>query len=169
LVVFHPGSGSDKKNWPLENWIDIGNGLLGLDDFQGSLIIVSGEADDDQVRSLRAIWKNERVQFAKHFPLPELAAIFEHAVFIGHDSGISHLAAAASADCILLFGPSDPEAWAPLNENVQVIRGADGKIDNIEVAAVEEAMAPLVGRDRRARPSAGIGNLIEVDGPTARL
>ncbi|HEY2626228.1 MAG TPA: glycosyltransferase family 9 protein [Candidatus Udaeobacter sp.] len=151
LVAFHPGSGSKKKTWPVENWIDIGNGLLGLDDFQGSLIIVLGEADDDQVRSLRAIWTNERVQFAKHFPLPELAAVFEHSVFIGHDSGISHLAAAASADCILLFGPSDPEAWAPLNENVQVIRGADGKIDNIEVAAVEEAMAPLVGRDRRAR------------------
>jgi heptosyltransferase III len=150
LVVFHPGSGSKKKTWPVENWIDIGNALLGLDDFQGSLIIVSGEADDDQVRSLRAIWKNERVQFAKHFPLPELAAVFEHAGFIGHDSGISHLAAAANADCILLFGPSDPEAWAPLNENVQVIRGADGKIDNIKVAAVEEAMAPLVGRDRRA-------------------
>jgi heptosyltransferase-2 len=103
------------------------------------------------VRSLRAIWKNERVQFAKHFPLPELAAVFEHAIFIGHDSGISHLAAAASADCILLFGPSDPEAWAPLNKNVRVIRGADGKIDNIKVAAVEDVMAPLVGRDRRAR------------------
>src|SRR5260370_5872730 len=151
LVVFHPGSGSKKKTWPVENWIDIGNGLLGLDDFQGSLIIVSGEADDDQVRSLRAIWKNERVQFAKHFPLAELAAVFEHAVFIGHDSGISHLAAAASADCILLFGPSDPEAWAPLNENVQVIRGADGKIDNIKIPAVEEPIQPLLRPSPPAR------------------
>ena len=34
LVVFHPGSGSKRKNWPLENWIDIGNRLLGLDDFK---------------------------------------------------------------------------------------------------------------------------------------
>src|SRR2546430_5470703 len=73
LVVFHPGSGIKRKNWPLENWIDIGNGLLDLDDFQGSLVIVSGEADEDRVRSLRAIWKNERVQFAKNFPLPKLA------------------------------------------------------------------------------------------------
>src|SRR6266566_2753473 len=111
LVVFHPGSGSKKKNWPLENWIDIGSGLLGLDDFQGSLVIASGEADKDQVRSLRAIWKNKRVQFAKNFPLPELVAIFENAIFVGHDSGISQLAAAAGANCILLFGPSDPEVW----------------------------------------------------------
>src|SRR5437868_9576401 len=81
-VVFHPGSGSKRKNWPLENWIDVGNRLLGLDDSQGSLIIVSGEADEDQVRSLRAIWRNERVQFVKNFPLPDLVAVFENAIFV---------------------------------------------------------------------------------------
>src|SRR5437764_15031308 len=76
LVVFHPGSGSKRKNWLLENWIDVGNRLLGLDDFQGSLIIVSGEAHEDRTRRLRAIWKNERVRFARNIPLPELATLF---------------------------------------------------------------------------------------------
>jgi len=151
VVVFHPGSGSEKKNWPLENWIDIGNHLLDSNDLRGSLVVVSGEADQDRVRPLRAIWKNERVRFASNFPLPELAALFQDAIFLGHDSGISHLAAAAGANCILLFGPTNPDVWVPMNENVQVIRGADGKIDNIEVAVVEEAMAALVGCDRWAR------------------
>ena len=147
ITAFHVGSGSEKKSWPLQNWIDIGNHLLGSGDFDGSLIIVSGEADEERARQLRTVWRTDRVRFAKNLPLSELAALFERAIFLGHDSGISHLAAAAGADCILLFGPSDPEVWAPLNENVRVIRGADGKIDNIEVAAVEEAMARLVGRD----------------------
>ena len=140
LVVFHPGSGSKRKNWSLENWIDIGNGLLALDDFQGSLVIVSGEADEDQVRSLRTIWKNERVQFAKNFPLPELAAVFENAIFVGHDSGISQLAAAAGANCILLFGPSDPEVWAPKNEKVQIIQAPDGDMPSVRFEAVRDAL-----------------------------
>ena len=140
LVVFHPGSGSKRKNWSLENWIDIGNGLLGLDDFQGSLVIVSGEADEDQVKSLRTIWKNERVQFAKNFPLPELAAVFENAIFVGHDSGISQLAAAAGANCILLFGPSDAEVWTPKNEKVQIIQAPDGDMPSVRFEAVRDAL-----------------------------
>src|SRR5438094_8498379 len=47
LVVFHPGSGSKRKNWPPENWIDVGNRLLGFEVFQGSMLLVSGEADED--------------------------------------------------------------------------------------------------------------------------
>ena len=143
LVVFHPGSGSKKKNWPLENWIDIGNGLLGLDDFQGSLVIASGEADEDQVRSLRAIWKNERVQFAKHFPLPQLAAVFENAIFVGHDSGISQLAAAAGANCILLFGPSDPEVWAPKGKDICVIRSKSDAMEDIDLTEVRKLLTEL--------------------------
>jgi len=149
LVVFHPGSGSKRKNWPLENWIDIGNGLLGLDDFQGSLVIVSGEADEDQVRSLRAIWKNERVQFAKNFPLPDLVAIFENAIFVGHDSGISQLAAAAGANCILLFGPSDPEVWAPKGKDICVIRSKSDAMEDIDLAEVRKLLTDLCQRDRR--------------------
>jgi heptosyltransferase III len=149
LVVFHPGSGSKRKNWPLENWIDAGNRLLGLDDFQGSLIIVSGEADEDQVRSLRAIWKNERVQFAKNFPLPDLVAVFENAIFVGHDSGISQLAAAAGANCILLFGPSDPEVWAPKGKNVYVVRSKTCAMEDVDLAEVKKLLTQLSGRDHR--------------------
>jgi len=140
LVVFHPGSGSKRKNWPLENWIDVGNRLLGLDDFQGSLIIVSGEADEDRTRRLRAIWKNERVRFARNIPLPELAALFETAIFVGHDSGISQLAAAAGANCILLFGPTNPEIWAPKNEKVQVIQAPTGDMPSLRFETVRDAL-----------------------------
>jgi len=140
LVVFHPGSGSDKKNWPLENWIDIGNHLLGSRNFRGSLIIVCGEADEDQVRQLESVWKNAQVGFAKSLPLPRLAAVLEHSTFLGHDSGISQLAAAAGADCILLFGPSDPEVWAPPNEKVQIIRAPTGDMPSLRFEAVRDAL-----------------------------
>ncbi len=140
LVVFHPGSGSEGKNWPLENWIGIGNHVLGSAKFRGSLVIVSGEADEHRVKQLQTVWRNDRVQFARNLPLPVLAALLEHVIFVGHDSGISHLAAAAGARCILLFGPTNPDVWAPTNKNVNVIRGANGNIENIGVAEVAEIL-----------------------------
>ena len=138
VVAFHPGSGSEKKNWSLQNWIELGNHLLG--NFDGSLLIVSGEADEDQTRQLESIWQNPRVRFAKHLPLPDLPALLERTIFVGHDSGISHLAAATGAKCILLFGPTDPSVWAPLNENARVIRAPDRDLCRLDVDLVRAAL-----------------------------
>jgi heptosyltransferase-2 len=138
VVAFHPGSGSDEKNWPLQNWIELGNHVLG--NLAGSLVIVSGEADEDQIRQLESIWQNPRVRFAKHLPLPDLAAALENTIFVGHDSGIPHLAAAAGARCILLFGPTDPAVWAPLNEKARVIRAPNGNLRRLGVDLIRAAL-----------------------------
>jgi heptosyltransferase-3 len=89
---------------------------------------------------LERIWKGQEVRFAKNLPLPHLAGVLEHSIFIGHDSGISHLAAAAGANCILLFGPTDPNVWAPRNEKVEVLRAPTGKVNDLEIAAVQTAL-----------------------------
>jgi len=141
IVVLHPGSGSEKKNWPLAKWIELGNDLLGAESFGGSIVIVSGEAEEGQVGQLEVIWKTGRVRFAENLPLPLLTAILEHTVFVGHDSGISHLAAAAGAYCILLFGPTDPKVWAPRNENVHVIEAPNGDLRALDVDLVRAALA----------------------------
>ncbi|HXP34843.1 MAG TPA: glycosyltransferase family 9 protein [Chthoniobacterales bacterium] len=138
IIAFHPGSGSDRKNWPLQNWIELGNHVLG--NFAASLVIVSGEADEDQIRQVESIWQNPRVRFAKHLLLPDLAAALENTIFVGHDSGISHLAAAAGANCILLFGPTDPAVWAPPNEDVLVIRAPNGNLRRLDVDLVRGAL-----------------------------
>src|SRR5439155_17758960 len=101
-----------------------------------SMVVIAGEADEHQVAQLEPVWKDERVRFAKNLPLPHLAALLENSIFVGHDSGISHLAAAAGANCILLFGPTDPEIWAPRNENVQVIRAPNGDLRELDVDLV---------------------------------
>ena len=139
IVAFHPGSGSEKKNWPLQNWIELGNDFLRNSD--GSLLIVSGEADEHQTQQLESVWQNPRVRFAKHLPLPDLAALLEETIFVGHDSGISHLAVAAGATCILLFGPTDPAVWAPLNHNARVIQAPDGDLKRLDVDLVRAAFA----------------------------
>ncbi len=141
VIVLHLGSGSEKKNWPFGNWVELGNELLGAESFGGSIVIVSGEADEAQAAKLETIWTTERVRFAKNLPLPLLAAILEHTVFVGHDSGISHLAAAAGAHCILLFGPTDPQIWAPRNDNVRSIQAPNGDLRRLDVDLVRAALA----------------------------
>jgi heptosyltransferase III len=152
VVAIHPGSGSEKKNWPLENWIALGTKLLNdsfpVSESPRSLIVISGEADEERTTQLRSHWRdNPAVRFASNLPLPHLAAILQDALFFGHDSGVSHLAAAAGARCILLFGPTDPLVWAPTNKNVRIVRAPDGDLHKLAVAEVFTAC----GHPREAR------------------
>jgi heptosyltransferase-2 len=153
IIAIHPGSGSKTKNWPLQNWIDL---FLSYGRFSGAknepdckgkrpaLVVVSGEADKAQIAQLEHARKDRDVRFAKDLPLPHLAGVLEHTIFMGHDSGISHLAAAAAAKCILLFGPTDPNVWAPRNENVQVVVAPSGRLDDLEIAPVQAALATVL-------------------------
>jgi heptosyltransferase-3 len=137
VLAIHPGSGSENKNWPIENWIE-----LARSDFPASLII-SGEADEAQRARLQSEWNDQPVRFATNLPLIHLAAVLEQSIFIGHDSGISHLAAAAGARCILLFGPTDPAIWAPLNENVQVLSAPNNDLRLLDVDLVRSALGKI--------------------------
>jgi heptosyltransferase-2 len=140
IVAIHPGSGSHEKNWTLENWIGLFSPDNRFADLE-RLLVISGEADEAQTDQLQREWKNHDVRFARSLPLPRLAAVLERSIFIGHDSGISHLAAAAGANSILLFGPTDPDVWAPRNENVRVLRPPSGKLSDLKTQTVEEALA----------------------------
>ena len=143
IVAIHPGSGSHEKNWPLENWIGLFSPGSRFADLQG-LVVISGEADEAQTDQLEREWKKRDVRFARNLPLPRLAAVLERSIFIGHDSGISHLAAAAGANCILLFGPTDPDVWAPRNDNVQILRAPNARVSDLRIEQVEAAFAGVL-------------------------
>ena len=149
IVAIHPGSGSKEKNWPLENWIALFSGTGGFTDAEGkhgrngnfpSLVVISGEADKSQTEQLEREWKGREVRFASNLPLPHLAAALERSIFIGHDSGISHLAAAVGANCVLLFGPTNPDVWAPKNKNVRVLSAQSGRLSDLEIGDVRAAV-----------------------------
>ncbi len=140
IVAIHPGSGSPQKNWPLENWIALFSQGGRFADIE-RMVVISGEADEDRTKRLEREWSGRNVCFAKSLPLPQLAAVLEQSIFVGHDSGISHLAAAAGANCILLFGPTDPNTWAPCNMNVRVLRAPHRRLGDLKIEQVEAALA----------------------------
>ena len=136
-IVFHPGSGSETKNWPIENWIKLGDALMANG---RELLVVAGEADTARIAVLKSAWPGTAVCYAENLPLPQLAALLEGKTFVGHDSGVSHIAAAVNASCLLLFGRTDPAIWAPAGANVTVLRAPEGEMASLEVNEVYELM-----------------------------
>jgi len=138
--VLHPGSGSPRKNWPLARWRDLINALLARGE---NLLLVGGEADQATLETLESIFQG-RVRVARDLPLPHLAAILARAGgFLGHDSGISHLAAAVGTPSVLLFGPTDPVVWAPANPQVRVLIAPGSNLSALSSAEVLAALPPL--------------------------
>ena len=141
LIALHPGSGSPRKNWLLENWRALGDWLLARRP-SPRLLLIGGEADHAQLATLTAAWRGAPVLLARDLPLPHLAALLARCrLFVGHDSGISHLAAAAGAPCVLLFGPTDPAVWAPANPHVSILPAPGGDLAALPVALVQAEAA----------------------------
>ena len=118
VVAIHPGSGSEKKMWPVERFGEIAKWLVSIG---MKVVIPSGEADEEVIEEMVEGFSSE-LAVAAGFNLLQLAAIFERCrFFVGNDSGLSHLASAAGVPVICIFGPTNPVAWAPRGK-VTVVR-----------------------------------------------
>jgi heptosyltransferase-3 len=62
-------------------------------------------------------------------------------LYIGNDSGITHLAAAAGVPVVAIFGPTDPAVWAPRGDRVRIV---SGNLDEITVEQVLKAALSVV-------------------------
>ena len=82
--------------------------------------------------------------FEMNQPLPELAArLATCAAFLGHDSGITHLAAAAGLRGVALWGGTNPDIWRPRGERFQLM-SEERSLVHLEVSRVFAAVAELM-------------------------
>jgi len=138
LLALHPGSGSERKNWPEAKW----TGLLGylMDSTGFDLLLVGGEAEGRRLQRLAAALPPARCQVAQSLPLADLAhRLAGCRAFIGHDSGISHLAAAVDLPGVVLWGDTAEEIWRPPSEKMVVLRHAAG-LARLPVESVAEQL-----------------------------
>lgn len=111
-VIIHPGSGSPKKNWYLSGFQEIADWLT----LRGYAVKwIRGPAeydfkyrDNDDIINVQDLIKLKKV-------------ISQSSLYMGNDSGISHLAAACGVPCIVIFIATEPSIWAPRGKSVQVI------------------------------------------------
>jgi heptosyltransferase-3 len=137
ILGFHPGSGSRAKNWPLERWSEFVETIAPR--FE-RLLLIGGEADGEVVRAFQPRRCAPGFEAMIRASLWDLArALSRCAVFVGHDTGVTHLAAAVKTPTVALFGPTDPGVWRPLGDHVEIIRGEGGRMDAISVATVLNA------------------------------
>jgi heptosyltransferase-2 len=149
-LALHPGSGSPAKNWPTNCWRELAERLLEAQP-NIRIAIVGGEADAAALQSMRSLTANARVSFWENLPMDTLASrLAGSALYAGHDTGISHLAAATGTPCLLLFGPTDPGIWAPPHDHVRVLRAPAGRLEELSVSTVISALRPMLDTLRLA-------------------
>lgn len=142
LLAIHPGSGSARKNWPEQSWARLLEELTRQTDWR--LLLIGGEAEGDRLARLARCWSAARLDLAQSLPLVELARSLQCcAAFVGHDSGITHLAAALGLRTLVLWGNTSPEIWRPLGERVKLLRDQRG-LGELEVGIVLEECKRLV-------------------------
>ena len=125
FAVIQPFSGSPKKNWPLDRFRELARRMpLPVQWCAGP-----PEALEDAIR---------------FDDLYELACWLATArLYIGNDSGITHLAAAVGTPVVALFGPADPAIWAPRGPRVQIVKSNLATISVEQVLSEASRMATL--------------------------
>ncbi len=124
LIVIHPGSGSRRKNYPPTFWLQLINEIRKIqDDNPGRILLLMGPAE---VEILPVFRDNlyERNITIKFLPEKEelISILGNTAVYIGHDSGITHIAAMLGIHVIALFKESSIERWRPIGPNVRILK-----------------------------------------------
>jgi heptosyltransferase III len=125
LLAVHPGSGSEKKNWPPPRWAAFLAHIMSGTDW--NVLLVGGEAEGRRLAELAAPLPSSRVTLLQSQPLPDLARALRHCLgFVGHDSGITHLAAAVGLPGLALWADTHQAIWHPRSPAFHVLRCADG-------------------------------------------
>ena len=138
LLALHPGSGSERKNWPESKWAELLQHLMSSTEFD--LLLVGGEAEGERLQRLAAGLPPARGRVAQSSPLADVAHLLSACrAFVGHDSGISHLAAAVGLPGLVLWGDTAEEVWRPPSERVIVLRYPAG-LARLPVAKVVEQL-----------------------------
>lgn len=137
FLAIHPGSGSAVKNWPATRLLELVDRLQPPEPW----LVVCGPAD---ARAAALLRMRAGVVVAEDLAVRVLGAVLARAgVFVGNDSGVSHLAAAWGAPTVALFGPTDARTWAPEGARVRTVQSRSGDMAGIGVGEVIDAVAAV--------------------------
>jgi len=121
LVVIHPGSGSTHKCVAPETLAAV---VTALQTSGATPVVLEGPADREPGERLLQLCANPPIVL-KGLDLFTVAGVLAQArLFVGQDSGITHMAGLMGVRTVALFGPTDPDRWAPRGTHITVVQGA---------------------------------------------
>lgn len=134
VVIIHPGSGSPDKCWQLENFCLLAE-ILSEKGLQ--VVFVLGPAETERLDKKTVEKINTVAKCISGFDLTTIMQIVSCAdMYIGNDSGVTHLAAAAGTKTLAVFGPTDPALYKPIGPCVSVF--------NADIAGFTSPSTPAV-------------------------
>jgi ADP-heptose:LPS heptosyltransferase len=144
VLALHPGSGGHAKCWPPERFASLAAGFIGTG---WRVLVIEGPADELAASQVLALLPADAAQAVAGVTLPQLAALLARAaLFVGNDSGVTHLSALLGTPTVALFGPTDRAIWGPRGPRVRVVwPGAAAPMTALGVAEVAHAAQMLLG------------------------
>jgi ADP-heptose:LPS heptosyltransferase len=127
ILALAPSANWVGKTWPLERFAQAAIQLLGEGGPMagGRLMVLGGPEDAHVVQALRHVVHKDRFirLIGKADLLTSYACLKRARLFVGNDSGLMHLAAAAGVPTLGLFGPSDDRLYSPWGPAAALVRG----------------------------------------------
>ena len=121
LVVIHRGTGSPHKCIALKTLASV---VIALQISGATPVVLEGPADREPVERLLKSCVNPPIVL-KGLDLLTVAGVLAQArLFVGQDSGVTHMAGLMGVRTVALFGPTDPARWAPRGAHLTVVQGA---------------------------------------------
>ncbi len=143
-LAVHPGSGSERKNWPEAKWGELLKILMETSTL--NILLVGGEAERDRLEKLARSLPPTRLKLLRSAALPDLAQwLASCTAFVGHDSGISHLAAAVGLRSLILWGDTVEAIWRPCNQQLTLLRNSKG-LGELSVPVVRHHLEQMLER-----------------------
>jgi len=133
-MIFHPGSGGEKKNYPPVFWLELIQHLrMSFLNEKEKFIVLLGPAEEKVTPFFSEKLANREAEIVHSPQEDKLTSLLKEApLYIGHDSGITHLAAMLGTPTIALFKDSPVRQWSPLGPAVRVLKNEKSRSVLIE-------------------------------------
>jgi heptosyltransferase II len=125
LVILHPGGAMNpgvamlEKRWPATNFGELA--ALLENECNSTVVLVGSETDRDAISTTKDFARAPVIDLCGQLSLPQLAALASRAdLYIGNDSGTTHLASAVGTPVVAIFGPTNPQKYRPLGRRTRI-------------------------------------------------
>ena len=133
-LAVHPGAGKAENIWKPENFATVVDALARKHTL--SLLIIQGPADAETVRRFQSACETPGT-VVKGRSITDVAALLKRAdLVLCNDTGVMHVACAAGARVLAIFGLTDPVRWAPRSPGLRIVRAPGGDLRALEPATV---------------------------------
>lgn len=117
-VILHPGSGHRWKNWKMSHFVALQERLMEAD---FNVLVLEGPEETNMAGKFLRPIRNKSLREVSEY-------LLARPIFVGNDSGVTHLASALGCSTIAIFGPTHPSEYGPIGTNTKIIRNCPKEV-----------------------------------------